>query len=63
MEEIAKIIGVDSLGYLSLQDVVKLADNTQCGFCTACFDGNYPVEPPVGCTKNKYERKISEAEA
>ena len=26
VEEIAKIIGVDSLGYLSLQDVVKLAD-------------------------------------
>ena len=33
------------------------------GYCTACFDGNYPVEPPVGCTKSKYERKISEAEA
>ena len=41
VEEIAKIIGVDSLGYLSLQDVVKLADNTQCGFCTACFGGGY----------------------
>ncbi len=39
-----------------------LADNSH-GFCTACFDGQYPVEPPVACRKNKYERKISEAEA
>ena len=29
VEEIAEIIGVDSLGYLSVDDVVKLADSTQ----------------------------------
>ncbi len=46
MEEIAKIIGVDSLGYLSIEDVVKLADNTQGGFCTACFGGGYPTAVP-----------------
>ena len=61
--EINEIIGADTLGYLSTEHVVQLAKNSKCGFCTACFDGNYPVEPPVGCTKNKYERKISEAEA
>ena len=62
IEEICQIIGADSLGYLSCESAKKLADNSH-GFCTACFDGQYPVEPPVGCTKNKYERKISEAEA
>ena len=62
IEEICQIIGADSLGYLSCESARKLADNSH-GFCTACFDGKYPVEPPVGCTKNKYERKISEAEA
>ena len=62
IEEICQIIGADSLGYLSCESARKLADNSH-GFCTACFDGNYPVEPPVGCTKTKYERKISEAEA
>ena len=62
IEEICQIIGADSLGYLSCESAKKLADNSH-GFCTACFDGKYPVEPPVGCTKNKYERKISEAEA
>ena len=62
LEEICQIIGADSLGYLSCESARKLADNSH-GFCTACFDGQYPVEPPVGCRKNKYERKISEAEA
>ena len=62
IEEICQIIGADSLGYLSCESARKLADNSH-GFCTACFDGKYPVEPPKGCTKTKYERKISEAEA
>ena len=44
--EIAEIIGVDSLGYLSLSDVVKLADHTESGFCTACFGGGYPTSIP-----------------
>ena len=62
VEEIAKIIGVDSLGYLSLQDVVKLADNTQCGFCTACFGGGYPAAVPQDGGKDRFECKISERE-
>ena len=60
VEEIARIIGVDSLGYLSLQDVVKLADNTQCGFCTACFGGGYPTAVPRDGGKDRFECKISE---
>ena len=62
MDEICKIIGADSLGYLSCESVKKLADNST-GFCTACFDGQYPVAPSARCAKSKYERKISEAEA
>ena len=60
VEEIAEIIGVDSLGYLSLQDVVKLADNTECGFCTACFGGGYPTPIPQDGGKDRFECKISE---
>lgn len=60
VEEIAEIIGVDSLGYLSIEDVVKLADNTECGFCTACFGGGYPTAIPSGGGKDRFERKISE---
>ena len=33
-----------------------------CGFCTACFDGQYPVEPPRVSRKNKFEQKIQRRE-
>ena len=61
VEEIAKIIGVDSLGYLSVESVKKLArgDHGE-GYCTACFDGIYPTEIPKQTGKNRFERKISE---
>ena len=62
VEEIAKIIGVDSLGYLSIEDVVKLADNTKGGFCTACFGGGYPTAIPQEGGKDRFECKISEKE-
>mgnify|MGYP000109830530 CR=1 FL=1 len=58
----AKIIGVNSLGYLSLEDVVKLADNTENGFCTACFGGVYPTSIPKDGGKDRFECKISEGE-
>ena len=61
-EEIAKIIGVNSLGYLSIEDVVKLADNTENGFCTACFGGGYPTSIPKDGGKDRFECKISEGE-
>ena len=63
VEEIAEIIGVDSLGYLSIEDVVKLADNTQGGFCTACFGGGYPTAVPQDSGKDRLECKISERKA
>ena len=58
----AKIIGVNSLGYLSIEDVVKLADNTENGFCTACFGGGYPTSIPKDGGKDRFECKISEGE-
>lgn len=61
VEEIAELIGADSLGYLSLADVEKLADQTAPGFCTACFSGKYATGIPTG-GKDRFERKISESE-
>ena len=61
-EEIAKIVGVDSLAYLKLEDVTKIGASGSCkGYCTACFSGDYPTETPI-MIKNKYENKISESE-
>ncbi len=58
--EIAEIIGADSVGYLDLADVAFLTGGDGTGFCTACFDGNYPTEAPVASAKNRFERPISE---
>ena len=43
-EETRKIINADSLEYLSLENLNNIAPNSSCGFCDACFTGNYPVE-------------------
>ena len=59
VEEIARIIGVDSLGYLSREHVVQLTGNDT-GFCTACFGGEYPTKIPDVGEKNRFERKIHE---
>lgn len=59
VEEICKIIGADSLGYLSSDSIVKIADNTH-GFCTACFTGHYPCTPPAGNSKSRFETEIPE---
>lgn len=61
IEEIAKIIGVDSLGYLSLDGIKKIACGNDCGYCTACFDGIYPtIKPSSTDRSSKYDKKISE---
>ncbi|MBQ9067432.1 MAG: amidophosphoribosyltransferase [Clostridia bacterium] len=61
-EEIAEIIGADSVGYLSLDSLPKLApEQHACTYCSACFDGNYPTEVPSTQLKNKFEQKISES--
>ena len=59
-EEIARIFGADSVGFLPIEDAFKLGASGNCkGYCAACFDGNYPTEEPKQIV-NKYEQKISE---
>lgn len=58
--EIEKWIGVDSLGYLSVEAVSKIAKDADCGFCTGCFTGKYPVREPKVVTKTRFDRKIGE---
>lgn len=60
IEEMEKIFDVDSLGYLPLEDVLKLGEGGNCkGYCAACFDGKYPTDIPKE-SKNKFDYKISE---
>ena len=46
LEETCAHIGADSLAYLSIPAMQKLAPNSGCGHCDACFTGRYPVYVP-----------------
>lgn len=44
LDEMCEIIGADSLGFLSIENLNKIIPNAGCGFCDGCFSGKYPVE-------------------
>jgi len=46
IEAIRKHLGVDSLGYLSLDGMLRAAGGDPGEFCHACFSGDYPTEIP-----------------
>jgi amidophosphoribosyltransferase len=43
VEEIRRLIGADTLGYLSLEALRKVATSLKHGTCDACFSDEYPV--------------------
>ena len=51
--EIATAIGVDSLGYISLEGMLESVPGGPGGFCDACFSGRYPTKPPSVAAKNR----------
>jgi amidophosphoribosyltransferase len=53
-EEIAKHLGVDSLGYLSLDGMLGSVPSGPQGFCHACFSGDYPTAPPTDPDKLRF---------
>ena len=57
VEEIAKIIGVDSLGYLPTENLRDLCGGH--GYCSACFSGCYPTAIPTDTRKDQFEEKLS----
>lgn len=46
VEEIGRMLDVDSIGYLSLKGLVNAIHLPKDYLCLACFDGNYPIEVP-----------------
>ena len=56
--EIARIIGADSLGYLSVENAERLAGPPYDRFCTACFGGGYPTSVPKDGQKDRFEQKL-----
>ena len=53
-EEICKIIGADSLGYLPIEYLKEMSGGLS--ICDACFSGNYPIAPPTEDIRGEYEK-------
>ena len=60
IEEICKIIGADSLGYLDINRLDALSKNLP--ICKGCFNGNYPLDPPKEDIRGEYFDKESDLE-
>lgn len=58
VEEICAEIGADSLGFLSIDGLHRIADECKIGFCDACFSGEYPMEVSSKSHEDKYQRKL-----
>ena len=59
LEEIRKFLGVESLGYLSLEGMQQAVRGGKESYCTACWSGRYPVEFGGEGDKLALERKCS----
>ena len=57
VEEIAEIIGADSLGYLSLEHLKQIPGCCE-GCCTACFGDAYPTKISENIGKVRFEGRI-----
>ncbi len=54
VEDICKVIGADSLGYLDVERLYEMAEELP--ICKGCFTGNYPMEPPIENIRGDFER-------
>lgn len=54
IEDIRKIIGADSLGYLEINRLREMVDGLN--ICEGCFTGNYPLEPPQEDIRGEYDK-------
>ncbi|MGI5839665.1 MAG: amidophosphoribosyltransferase [bacterium] len=53
-QEVRKLVGADSLGYLSEAGMFRAAGLEPGRFCAACFDGRYPFDVEPWIKNNKY---------
>ena len=60
ISEISCQLGVDSLGYLSVESTHELAKESGFGFCDGCFTGHYPIPTPKQQSKDKFEEKLNQ---
>ena len=61
VESIRKFIGADSLGYLSLESVLKSVANGK-DYCSACFTNRYPTEIAADTADDDRQRSLFAAD-
>jgi amidophosphoribosyltransferase len=54
IEEIREVIGADSLSYLKMERLSEMANGLP--ICTACFSGEYPINPPKDDIRGEFEQ-------
>ncbi len=54
VEEICRIIGADSLGYLREERLHEIVEGRE--ICKGCFTGKYPMEPPAMDIRGEFEQ-------
>lgn len=59
VEEIKEFINADTLGYLSIKNVRKIAEGANISLCDGCFSGTYNAEIPRTIFVDKYAKKIN----
>lgn len=57
LEQIRKYLNVDTLGYLSLEGMLKSVSCPKENYCTACWIGKYPIKCEGRVTKKVLEKK------
>ncbi|MGH3356463.1 MAG: amidophosphoribosyltransferase [Nocardioidaceae bacterium] len=59
-DDIRRSIGADSLGYISLEQLVAATEVPKDRLCRACFDGVYPVALPEPALLGKHLLEVEE---
>lgn len=59
MDQIREYLGADSIGYLSVEGMVRATKQPANSFCLACFNGEYPVPVDANTDKHIMERRKS----
>ena len=54
VEDVRQQIGATTLGYLSIEGLLRASGQSRERFCLACFNGDYPIPIPHDVELNKY---------
>ncbi|MBI4354833.1 MAG: amidophosphoribosyltransferase [Candidatus Omnitrophica bacterium] len=57
LEEIRKFLNADTLGYISIEGMLKAVSGNPSHYCTACWSGQYPTKIPSAGDKFVLEKK------